>query len=270
MRKIISTKNAALCLLATSVIMGAQLFAIPYASALESAVIQPVYLDFKFHKRPVICIFGADQNSINIGTASVLEWQGKLRSYTQNPSSWNVSVTVNPKNISSCSTEIHFVKKPTLFPDLVNAQGITVLQEDRAIVEVYTTQYYDPTALRLVQDDSNKWRPVAGEFADVPASHLKSVTEHELGHVFGLHHQKDNSIMVTGYVIAQITDIDCQGVVTKYGNDWQPPVEDPLTVTIGIDLSGTNLSQANLLMSNLNGFNLANFNFNGVNLHSTN
>jgi hypothetical protein len=219
--KVTLAKKTAFCFLAISVILGAGMFTIPSTSALTpSTAIQPIYVDFKFHKKPVICIFGSDEKAINVGVDSVLEWQNNLRDYTRDSNSWEMTITVNPQNISSCSTEIHFVKGPTLFPDVIDAQGITMVQADRAVVEVYTTQYYDPTAFKLVKDGSNKWRPVAGEFADVPPSHLKSVTEHEFGHVLGLSHQKDNSIMVTGHVIAHISDKDCQGVVAKYGEDW--------------------------------------------------
>ncbi len=200
-------------------ILGASLFTIPSALASPSITIKPIYVDFRFHKKPIICIFGSDQGAINIGIDSITEWRDNLRNYTKN-SGWDITVTVNPKQISSCSTEIHFVKEPTLFSDVSGTQGVTMFQEDRAIVEVYTTQYYEPTAFKLVKDGSNKERPVAGQYTDVPLDHLKSVTEHELGHVFGLSHQKDNSIMVTGYVISHISNKDCQRVVAKYGEDW--------------------------------------------------
>jgi hypothetical protein len=217
--KITLAKKATFCFLAISMILGASLFTIPSALALPSIVIKPIYVDFKFHEKPTICIFGSDKGAINVGIDSITEWRDKLRSYTRN-SGWDMTVTVNPQDISSCSTEIHFVKKPALFSDVTDAQGVTMFQADRAIVEIYTTQYYEPAAFKLVKDNSNKERPVAGQYADVPLSHLKSVTEHELGHVFGLSHQKDNSIMVTGYVISHISNKDCQLVVAKYGEDW--------------------------------------------------
>ncbi|TLX74880.1 MAG: matrixin family metalloprotease, partial [Thaumarchaeota archaeon] len=49
---------------------------------------------------------------------------------------------------------------------------------------------------------------------------LGKVTRHELGHVFGLSHQQNDSIMVTGQILAKITDKDCKNVVAKYGKGW--------------------------------------------------
>ena len=190
-----------------------------HAEASSNEII-PVYLDFKFKKEPVICIFSTDDQITRVGIDSVLDWQNKLKSYTKDPKAWNMITLLNPLDASECTTEIHFLKKPSAPQFDVKAQGITIYEEDGAYVEVYTTQYYDNSAVKYVMDSSKKLRPVPGEFAGVSLPLLGKVTRHELGHVFGLSHQQNDSIMVTGQNLAKITDKDCKNVVAKYGKNW--------------------------------------------------
>jgi len=183
-------------------------------------IIKPVYLGFKFHTSPIICIFGTDTHT-SVGLNSVLDWQNKLIIFTDNKNGWGITTLVNPLENSRCSTEIHFLKEP--HDELIRSiksQGITYFEEGKAFVEVYTTQYYDSTAFLYINDQSGKTRPVIGEFAEVPIDLLEKVTKHELGHVFGLKHQKENSIMITGPVLAEITDKDCEEVIKNYGAGW--------------------------------------------------
>jgi len=71
------------------------------------------------------------------------------------------------------------------------------------------------------KDGSNRLRPVPYEYADVSDELLGKVTRHELGHVFGLKHQKNDSIMIMGPTLAEITDKDLKNVLEKYGkNGW--------------------------------------------------
>ena len=187
----------------------------------QSNIIKPIRLDFKFHQEPTICLFGTDDKVTNEGLASISDWQNKLKSYTNNAKAWSMTMAINPSDVSKCTTEIHFLKKPT-DPLMLSMkyQGMTLFQKDRAVVEVYTTQYYDDAAIKYVKDGSGKARPVPFEYADVPIKILGKVTRHELGHVFGLQHQQSDSIMITGAILATITDKDCSGVVAKYGTNW--------------------------------------------------
>jgi len=191
------------------------------ADASQANVIKPIRLDFKFHEEPVICIFGTDEKVTNEGLASISDWQNKLRSYTNNAKAWSMTTSINPLDTSKCTAEIHFLKKPIdplMLP--MKYQGTTLFQKDRAVIEVYTTQYYDDTAIKYVKDQSGKARPVPYEYEDVPIQLLGKVSRHELGHVFGLQHQQNDSIMITGPILATITDKDCEGVFAKYGENW--------------------------------------------------
>ncbi|MGI0021546.1 MAG: hypothetical protein ACRD9Q_01675 [Nitrososphaeraceae archaeon] len=135
------------------------------ADASQSNVIKPIRLDFKFYEEPVICLFGTDEKVTNEGLASISDWQNKLRSYTNNAKAWSMTTTINPLDVSQCTTEIHFLKKPTdslILP--MKYQGTTLFLEDRAVIEVYTTQYYDDAAIKYVKDASGKARPVPFEY----------------------------------------------------------------------------------------------------------
>ena len=191
------------------------------ADSSQSNVIKPIRLDFKFHEEPVICLFGADEKVTNEGLASISDWENKLKSYTNNTKAWNMTTIINPLDISKCTTEIHFLKKPT-DPLVLSMkyQGTTLVLKDRAVVEVYTTQYYNDQAIKYVKHKSGQARPVPFEYEDVPIQLLGKVTRHELGHVFGLQHQQSDSIMITGAILATITDEDCKGVYAKYGKNW--------------------------------------------------
>jgi len=183
--------------------------------------IEPVYLSFKLHKEPVVCLFGTDERDLHEGVESVLDWQKNLRSYTNNTKSWNMNTVVNPSDTFKCDIEIRFLKKPTQASyESEKIQGAMWFTKNNAIVEIYTTQYYNDEAIKYVKDKSGKARPVIGEFEDVPIALLGKVTRHELGHVFGLQHEQSNSIMVTGPVLAEITDKDCKEVLREYSNGW--------------------------------------------------
>ena len=129
---------------------------------------------------------------------------------------------INPTDIYKCNAEIHFLAKPETEKDRsMKAQGKVEFEKDKAVVEVYTTQYYDESAHRYEVGKDNRARPVPYEFADVPLDLLGKVTRHELGHVFGLKHQNSDSIMISGPRLAEITETDLKGVIEKYGtNGW--------------------------------------------------
>ena len=183
--------------------------------------IEPVYLSFKLYTEPVVCLFGTDERALHEGIESVLDWQKNLRSYTNDTKSWNMNTVVNPSDTFKCDIEIHFLKKPTQASyESEKIQGAMWFTKNNAIVEIYTTQYYNDEAIKYVKDKSGKARPVIGEFEDVPIALLGKVTRHELGHVFGLRHEQSNSIMVTGPVLSEITHEDCKGVFIEYSNGW--------------------------------------------------
>jgi len=202
------------------VILPTSVAAQEFSNSLQTPI-KPVYLSFKLHKEPAACLFGTDERALHEGVESVLDWQKSLRSYTNNTKSWNMNTVVNPSDTFKCDIEIHFLKRPTQASyESEKIQGATWFTKNNAIVEVYTTQYYNDEAIKYVKDKSGKARPVIGEFEDVPIALLGKVTRHELGHVFGLQHKQSNSIMVTGPVLAEITDKDCKEVLREYSNGW--------------------------------------------------
>jgi len=196
-------------------------FALIFQQDAEAAI-KPIKLGIKFHGDPQICFFSEDENFILIGKISILDWQTNLKSFSQNEEGWNVLINENPKKNSDCNIEIHFLPKPNEEDTrLLKPQGRTIFEESRAVIEVYTTQYYDESAIRYEKDRSNRLRPVPYEYADVSHELLGKVTRHELGHVFGLKHQKNDSIMIMGPTLAEITDKDLKNVLKKYGkNGW--------------------------------------------------
>ena len=175
-----------------------------------------------FHETPQFCLFGENEKSLKVGTDSILDWKNQLQSYTNDTTNWNMVLIINPTDIYKCNAEIHFLVKPETEKDRsVKAQGKVEFEKDKAIVEVYTTQYYDESAHRYEVGKDNRARPVPFEFADVPLDLLGKVTRHELGHVFGLKHQNSDSIMISGTILAEITETDLKGVIEKYGaNSW--------------------------------------------------
>ncbi len=186
------------------------------------AVIKAIKKKVLFHETPQFCLFGENEKSLKVGTDSILDWKNQLQSYTNDTTSWNMVLIINQTDIYKCNAEIHFLAEPeTEKVRSMKIQGRVWFEKDKAIVEVYTTQYYDESAHRYEVGRDNRARPVPYEFADVHLDLLGKVTRHELGHVFGLKHQSSDSIMISGPRLAEITETDLKGVIEKYGtNGW--------------------------------------------------
>lgn len=184
------------------------------------SIIKPYISGITFDHKPNFCLFATDEIPMTEGIWSVLDWRNQLKLFTNNTDAWSIMITTNPSDSSECDVEIHFLKKPDSEKTLnLKPQGRVIFEEDRALIEVYTTQYYDETAHKLVKGKDNRLRAVPYEFADVPIDLLGKVIRHEMGHVFGLKHQKSDSIMVRGPVLSEIQENDLKEVVKKYGTD---------------------------------------------------
>ena len=77
----------------------------------------------------------------------------------------------------------------------------------------------------MVTDTSGKLRPAPSTFVSLSDRQILSITEHELGHVFGIVHDDDNPTSDTAMSqglenanTAHITDSDVSQVVEKYGD----------------------------------------------------
>ncbi len=77
----------------------------------------------------------------------------------------------------------------------------------------------------MVADSSGKLRPAPSTFVPLSDRQILSITEHELGHVFGIIHHDDNPTSDTAMSqglenanTAHVTDSDVAQVEAKYGH----------------------------------------------------
>jgi len=181
--------------------------------------VSPVLFDHLYSGYPVFCIFGNQDDYISESMNAIYDWQAKLRNTSGDFHHWNMTVLTNPANPKTCTTEIHIMKYPE---DLFwQNMGIQYNTEKKGIIWVYTETYYFLDKHKLVKESSGKWRPIPFDYEDIPINVFGSVVRHELGHDFGLEHQANNSIMVTGFGVNHITREDCLNVIKKFGNDWK-------------------------------------------------
>src|SRR2546428_4003016 len=208
-----------------------------YADIASVDIERPVYLDHKYKSDPYLCIYSSNPRDIKIAQTAISDWQNHLRDYTKNYSAWNIKIGINEQDRSACTAEI--IYSPYLntdkFDDANNAWwnqkvteskvlGLTYTFWDRAWVYVFTSQYYFPEQTQMVSDSSGKLRPAPSTFVSLSDRQILSITEHELGHVFGIVHDDDNPASDTAMSqglenanTAHITDSDVSQVVEKYG-----------------------------------------------------
>jgi hypothetical protein len=208
-----------------------------YAQIASVEVDRPTYLDHKYKSDPYICIYSSNPNDLKIAQVAITDWQIHLKDYTKNYNSWNVKIGINEQDRSQCTTEIMYSPYPNTdkFDPADNAWwnqkvtqskvlGLTYTLWDRAWVYVFTSEYYYPTQTQMVEDSSGKLRAVSNTSVSLSDKQILSVTEHELGHVFGIVQDDDNptsgSAMSQGLQNAKsahITSSDVSQVIQKYG-----------------------------------------------------
>lgn len=191
------------------------------------------FSDIHLKSNPNICIFSSNDREIKAGKQAVHDWQVSMQRYTKDYQNWNLTPTVHSKinNIerTGCNVEIYYSKAPQYFDD-PTVQGVEKNFEYKGIIEVYTTQIYFPSSFAVVKDTSGKLRPIPNQHPDVPYDNLVTVTEHELGHAFGLGHELQDSIMRQGYLVQHITSKDCKNMVQIHGLDWNTTTKKYFTI----------------------------------------
>jgi hypothetical protein len=208
-----------------------------YADIASVEIVKPTYLDHKYKSDPYLCIYSSNPRDLKIAQEAISDWQTGLRDYTKNYNAWNVKVGVNSQDRSQCTAEIMYSPFPNTdkFDSADNAWwnervtaskalGITYPFWDRAWVYVFTSEYYYPAQTQMVEDSSGKLRPVPDTFVSLSDRQVLSITEHELGHVFGILQDDENlssgSAMSQGLEnanTAHITASDVSQVVERYG-----------------------------------------------------
>src|SRR5256885_190165 len=209
-----------------------------YADIVGVDISRPVYLDHKYKSDPYLCVYSSTPRDLEIAKTAITDWQTHLRDYTKNYNAWNIKVGINEQDKTLCTAEIIFSPSPNTdkFDASGNAWwnhqvteskalGLTYTFWDRAWVYVFTSQYYFPEQTQMVSDHSGKLKPVASTFVPLSDRQIFSITEHELGHVFGITQEDENlssdTAMSQGLEnanTAHITDSDVSQVVEKYGN----------------------------------------------------
>ena len=208
-----------------------------YADIASIDIERPSYLDHKYKSDPYLCIYSSNPRDIKIAQMAISDWQTHLRDYTKNYNAWNIKTGINEQDRSQCTAEIMYSASPSTdkFDPAENAWwnnkvteskvlGLTYTFWDRAWVYVFTSKYYFPEQTQMVKDSSGKLRPATSTLASLSDRQILSITEHELGHVFGIIHDDDNltsdSAMSQGLENAEtahVTDSDVSQVVEKYG-----------------------------------------------------
>ena len=180
-----------------------------------------------------MCVFSDYEEKAQIVKEAILEWEYKLIQYTDSPH-WILNKVVNPDGPDNCGVIINVESHPEKFCKKNCGNRLVSLgnwKVDRIpIITVYHTEYYNHVyKTEKIAGKDYPVRPLA--YRDIDDSMLKQVTQHELGHIFGLKHvyAKDipTSIMVTGHPSNYkesivITKSDLENVVELYGSDgWK-------------------------------------------------
>ena len=208
-----------------------------YADITSVDIQKPTYLDHKYKSDPYLCVYSSNPRDLKIAQAAISDWQSHLKSYTKNYGAWNINVGLNTQDRTLCTAEIMYSPQPSTdkFDAAENAWwdhkvtesktlGLTYTFWDRAWVYVFTSEYYFPDQTQTVNDGSGKLRAVPSTMVSLSDKQIQSITEHELGHVFGIadddSNPSSNGIMSQGLEnanTAHITDDDLSKVVEKYG-----------------------------------------------------
>ena len=216
------------------------LAAIPhsYAQIASVEIDKPTYFDHKYKSDPYFCIFSSNPRDLKIAQNAISDWQSHLRNYTKNYNAWNIKIGINEQDRSQCTAEIMYSPYPNTdkFDGAENAWwnervsgskvlGITYALWDRAWVYVFTSEYYLTAQTQMIEENDGKLRPIAHTYLPLSDRQILSITEHELGHVFGIllddNNLTSNTVMSQGLEnakTAHITNSDVAQVVQRYGN----------------------------------------------------
>jgi hypothetical protein len=209
-----------------------------YADIASVDIQKPTYLDHKYKSDPYLCVYSDNPRDLKIAQTAISDWQNHLRDYTKNYNAWNIKIGINQQDRTQCTAEIIYSPYPNTdkFDGTDNAWwnqkvseskalGLTYTFWDRAWVYVFTSQYYFPEQTQMVADSTGKLRPAPSTFVSLSDRQILSITEHELGHVFGITQDDDNLTSDTAMSqglenanTAHVTDKDVSQVVVRYGS----------------------------------------------------
>ena len=181
----------------------------------QTEIGQTIGLDIKFEQTPIFCINSNSEKHQQLVIDGIRDWQKKLRDYT-NSTNWRLGIEINPIIQNDCTVRIELKEKPDK-NDLQFRYGYTLLKHNKALTTIFTTMYFDPTALITNDVDGRK---LTEKYRELPSESISYIIRHEIGHTLALKHQEQDSIMTENFSINTISKKDLQTVVLIHGKDW--------------------------------------------------
>ncbi|NIM25752.1 MAG: hypothetical protein GTN97_09150 [Nitrosopumilaceae archaeon] len=208
------------------------------------------------------CITENNENPFfnHIAANSIKTWHDRIVDVTNNPSVWDMSLHIYPKNESICDGYINFVDtpNPTVF-QISGVAGFSHPLTSVANVTIYTDDYQS-TLEKLADNDENFWKEMTLEkfqkiiknenHDQLDYDKITRIILHEIGHSLSLNHpitsdgnlHKASGIMGYDMDYDKIDDSEVMQIIKAYPNGFSK-VSSPHSIKLN---EPTNKNSVNL------------------------
>ncbi|MFQ5440558.1 MAG: hypothetical protein ACE5DL_03745 [Nitrosopumilaceae archaeon] len=180
------------------------------ALAITDKSTQKEYLDFQPYtgNRLIVfndtqidyCVVNNDENPFfnHIAANAVKTWHDKIVEVTGNPSVWDMTTHIQPKNEAVCDGYLNYVDTPN--PTIFQVSGVAGFSHPLtpvANVTIYTDDYQS-TLAEMSKNDENFWDNLTlekfqdiiknGDHKQFDYDTINRITLHEIGHSLSLNH----------------------------------------------------------------------------------